>query len=198
MIHDQELPMFLWAKACNTTVYVQNRSPQRILGNKTPEEAFSGVKPEIGHLRIFGCPVYIHVPVENRIKLEPSRLKGIFVGYSKISKAYRIFIPAQQKTVVKRDVKFKENLASRSTQESSVVTEDEEQQAPKDEQQSTIQSSSEEEELAPSSLVRRPRWLLQTLRDVGEAPRSAVRKHRSSNYMALMSSIIDAGPSNFK
>jgi hypothetical protein len=30
------------------------------------------VKPEIGHLRIFGCLVYIHVPVEKRMKLEPS------------------------------------------------------------------------------------------------------------------------------
>jgi transposase InsO family protein len=60
MIHDQNLPMFLWAEASNTTVYVQNRSPHRILGDKTPEEAFTGVKPEVIHLRIFGCPVYIH------------------------------------------------------------------------------------------------------------------------------------------
>jgi hypothetical protein len=50
------------------------------LGDKTPEEAFSGVKPEIGHLRIFGCLVYIHVLVEKRMKLEPSRQKGIFLG----------------------------------------------------------------------------------------------------------------------
>jgi hypothetical protein len=27
MIHDQHLPMFLWAKASMTVVYVQNRSP---------------------------------------------------------------------------------------------------------------------------------------------------------------------------
>ena len=53
-------------------IYVQNMSPHRILGDKTPEEAFLGVKPKIGHLRIFGCPIYIHVPVEKRMKLEPS------------------------------------------------------------------------------------------------------------------------------
>jgi hypothetical protein len=47
--------MFLCAKACNTIVYVQNRSPHRILGDKTPKEAFTEVKPEIGHFRIFGC-----------------------------------------------------------------------------------------------------------------------------------------------
>ena len=54
----------------------------------TPEEAFIGEKPEIGHLRIFGCPVYIHVPRERRTKLEPSGKKGVFVGYSESAKAY--------------------------------------------------------------------------------------------------------------
>jgi hypothetical protein len=36
MLHDQDLPMFLWAEACNTTVYTQNRSPHKVLGSKTP------------------------------------------------------------------------------------------------------------------------------------------------------------------
>jgi transposase InsO family protein len=30
MLHDQDLPMFLWAEACNTTVYTQNRSPHKV------------------------------------------------------------------------------------------------------------------------------------------------------------------------
>ena len=64
------------------------------MGDKTPEKAFTGVKPKIGHLRIFGCPLYIHVPMEKRTKLEPLGEKGIFVGYSENSKAYRIFILA--------------------------------------------------------------------------------------------------------
>ena len=82
MIHDQDLPMHLWAEATGTTVYVQNRSPHRVLGNKTPEEMFSGEKPKVSHFRIFGCPVFIHVLKEKRTKLEPSGRKGIFVGYS--------------------------------------------------------------------------------------------------------------------
>jgi hypothetical protein len=72
MIHDQNLPMHLWAEASNTTVYVQNRSPHKILGNKTPEEVFTRKKLEVNHLRIFGFLVYIHVPKEKRTKLEPS------------------------------------------------------------------------------------------------------------------------------
>ena len=71
MIQDHDLSKHLWAEAARTTVYVQNKSPHRVLGNKTPEEMFSGEKPEVNHLRIFGCPVYIHVPKEKRSKLKP-------------------------------------------------------------------------------------------------------------------------------
>jgi len=62
MIHDLDLPMFLWVDACNTSIYIQNKCPRRILEDKTPEEAFTSVKPKASHFRIFGCPVYIHVP----------------------------------------------------------------------------------------------------------------------------------------
>jgi hypothetical protein len=63
MIHDQDLPVHLWAEAAKTTVYVQNISPHKVLKNKTPEEMFSGEKPEVNHIRIFGCPVFVHPKV---------------------------------------------------------------------------------------------------------------------------------------
>jgi hypothetical protein len=72
MIHEKDFPMILWEEACNTTIYVQNISHHMILGEKTPEESFSRVKLDIGHLSIFGCLVYIHVLLEKRTKLEPS------------------------------------------------------------------------------------------------------------------------------
>lgn len=59
------------------------------MGDKIPKEAFTGVKPEMSHLRIFGCPMYIHVPKEKRRKMEPSGKKGTFVGYNEISKAFK-------------------------------------------------------------------------------------------------------------
>ena len=39
MLHDQSLPFFLWVEACRTVVYLQNRSPHRVVGNKTPKES---------------------------------------------------------------------------------------------------------------------------------------------------------------
>lgn len=93
MIHDQDLPMNLWVEATRIAVYMQNKSPHRVLGNKTLEEMFLGEKPEVSHLWIFGCLVFIHLPKEKRMKLEPSGRKGIFVGYSESSKAFRVYIP---------------------------------------------------------------------------------------------------------
>lgn len=29
MMHNQDLPRFLWAEACNTTMYIQNKTPYR-------------------------------------------------------------------------------------------------------------------------------------------------------------------------
>jgi transposase InsO family protein len=108
MIHDQSLPLTLWEEACMIAVYVQNRSPHQILKNITPEESFTGMNSEIGHFRIFRCPVYLHVPKEKRSKLEPSGRKGTFVGYSESSKAYQIYIPGQRQIEVRRDVTFEE------------------------------------------------------------------------------------------
>ena len=45
MLHDQDLPMHIWEEDTRTAVYVQNRTPNRVLENKTPEEIFSGKKP---------------------------------------------------------------------------------------------------------------------------------------------------------
>ena len=92
----------------------------------TPEETFTGVKPEVGYLRIFGCPVYIHVPKEKRTKLKPSRKKGTFVGYSESSKAYRIYIPGSRQIEVSRDVTFEEEMAVRKGRGSDMEIDDEE------------------------------------------------------------------------
>ena len=93
MLHDQGLPMHLWAEACNTAVYVQNRCPRRVLGMSTPEEAFTGKKLDISHLKIFGSFVYIHVTKDARKKLEPTVEVGIFVGNTETLHNYHVYLP---------------------------------------------------------------------------------------------------------
>ena len=93
---------------------------------------FSGEKPEVSHLKIFGCPVYIHVSKEKRSKLEPSGRKGIFVGYSESSKAYKVYIPGFKQIETSRDVTFDEDITfSKSKQNHIDEVDDEEPKAPR-------------------------------------------------------------------
>lgn len=49
------------------------------------------------------------IPNELRTKLEPKSTRGIFMGYSQHSKAYRIWVNSSQKIVESRDVLFDES-----------------------------------------------------------------------------------------
>ena len=100
-MHDQGLPMHLWAEACNTTVYVKNRCPHRVLGMITPEEAFTGKNPDISHLKIFGSSIYIHVTKDDRKKLELTAEVGIFFRYTETPHNYRVYFLDSRMTVVR-------------------------------------------------------------------------------------------------
>jgi hypothetical protein len=134
--------MYLWGEETMMEIYVQNRSPYRILKDITPEETFSGKKPNVEHLRIFGCLVDIHIPKDKRKKLEPSEKKGIFVGYSESSGAYRIYIPEQHKVEISRDVTFNEKMAFNKSIEETI--EEEEYEEPKEESTCLPESQNEE------------------------------------------------------
>jgi hypothetical protein len=59
-----------------------NRTPTTIVHGMTPEEKFTGKKPDVSHLRVFGCIAYMHVLDEKRSKLDPKVENYIFIGYS--------------------------------------------------------------------------------------------------------------------
>ena len=109
MIHDQDIPMCLWEEARKTTIYVQNKLSHSALGFKTPEVMFSRKKLELTHLKIFGFPVFVHVPKEKRTKLDPLGKKGIFVGYCEVSKAFRIYILGYHHIEIIKDLTFDEH-----------------------------------------------------------------------------------------
>ena len=111
MLYDQGMPKFIWAEACNTAVYVQNRTPHQALGKITSEKVFTRKTPEVSHFRIFGSLAYCCIFEEKRKKLHQTAEKGYLVGYSENAKAYRIYLPGSRKVVVRRDVKFMEDRA---------------------------------------------------------------------------------------
>jgi transposase InsO family protein len=71
MLHAKSLPHRLWAEALNFTTYIQNTSPHRFVKDKTPYEAWSGLKLEVTHFRIFGSREWARIPSEKRKALDP-------------------------------------------------------------------------------------------------------------------------------
>jgi hypothetical protein len=82
MLNEKNLPNYFWAEAVATVVYIMNRTPTATIHGMTPEEKFTGKKPDVSHLRVFGYIAYVHVPDEKRSKLNRKADKCIFIGYS--------------------------------------------------------------------------------------------------------------------
>ncbi|MCO5614741.1 hypothetical protein L7F22_069025 [Adiantum nelumboides] len=110
MLAHASLSRSYWAEACDTTVYIQNRSPTHALQDMTPFQAYYGRKPTVSHFRVFGCSAFVHIPKEKRQKLDFKSRKLLFLGYSAESDAYRLYDPDTMTTTVSRDVVFDESF----------------------------------------------------------------------------------------
>jgi hypothetical protein len=74
----------------------------------TPFEAWVGEKPNVGHLRTFGCVAYAHVAKDERKKFDVKTRKCVFLGYGTKTKGYRLYDPKRAKVFFSRDVVFNE------------------------------------------------------------------------------------------
>ncbi|KAI5342698.1 hypothetical protein L3X38_010574 [Prunus dulcis] len=111
MMIEKGMPLEFWAKTVNTTVYVLNRSPTKALDKKTPFEAYSGRKPGLKHLRVFGSLCSAHVPNPQRQKLDLASNRCAFLGYGSCEKGYRLYNIATKKVIISSDVVFNEEAS---------------------------------------------------------------------------------------
>ncbi|KAJ9561670.1 hypothetical protein OSB04_006830 [Centaurea solstitialis] len=109
MLSEANLATQFWAEAVNTACYTQNRSLIVKRFRRTPYELFRNRKPSIEHLHIFGCVCYILNNKDNLGKFDSKSDDGIFLGYSSISKTYRVFNKRRQAIEETIHVKFDES-----------------------------------------------------------------------------------------
>lgn len=114
LLTNAHLPKSYWAEAIHTAAYLNNRSPTRSLAFKTPEEMWSNKKPNISHLKVFGCQAMIHLPKEKRKKWDCKSQKAIFIGYCDHTKGYRFIIPTSRTVIKSRDAVFLETTVERN------------------------------------------------------------------------------------
>lgn len=70
-----------WSWALLHSVYLKNRLPHMSTGT-TPYEAYTGIKPNINKLKVFGCPVIARLPGKHPAKLDVHAAMGIFLGFT--------------------------------------------------------------------------------------------------------------------
>lgn len=103
------VPNYMWGEAVRHSMYLINRAATRTLDAKTPYEVFKGSKPNIGHLRVFGCVGYARVEAPHRKKLDDRSRALVHLGTEPGSKAYRLFDPVSKRITVSRDIVFMED-----------------------------------------------------------------------------------------
>lgn len=103
-----DVPNWLWGEAVRHATYLINRLATRTLHQQVPYESYKGKKPNVDHLRVFGCICYVKVNIPHLKKLDDRTRMLVHLGTEPGSKAYRLLDPTSRKIVVSRDVVFDE------------------------------------------------------------------------------------------
>jgi hypothetical protein len=61
------------------TCYLINRSPRVALDGKFAEKVWTGNEVDYSSFRVFGCSAYVHIPSEERSKLDPKSRQCVFL-----------------------------------------------------------------------------------------------------------------------
>ncbi|GJY57386.1 retrovirus-related pol polyprotein from transposon TNT 1-94 [Tanacetum coccineum] len=89
------MPKEFWAKAVDCAVYLLNRCPSKSLENKTPQEAWNGLKPTVSYLLVFRSIAYVYISSQRQSKLNDISKKHVFVATTNNQKVISFIIRSQ-------------------------------------------------------------------------------------------------------
>ena len=105
MLSYSTLPPSFWGYALETANYVLNLVPSKAVSS-TPTELWTGHKPSLRHIRIWGSPAHVLNP--DAAKLEPRSEVCLFVGYPRGTKGGLYYSPKDRKVFVSAHARFLE------------------------------------------------------------------------------------------
>ena len=108
MLNEANLPVQFWFHAYVALLHVLNRTPTAPLPGKTPHEAWHTKKPDVSHLRVWGCLAYVHIQKDKRKSFGPHMEKCIFVGYPAGYKGWQFYNPVTKKFIISERAEFDE------------------------------------------------------------------------------------------
>ena len=122
MMSPTDLPFTYWGYALEIAAFTLNRVPSKAV-EKTPYEMWTGKRPSLSFLKIWGCEAYVKCQVSN--KMEPKSDKCPFVGYPKETEGYYFYNPIENKVFVAQNGVFLEReFISKGTSGSKVQLEE--------------------------------------------------------------------------
>ena len=108
MHYAADLPKFLWMESIQHAAWLKNRTTTYQLDGETPFEMLFGKKPDLSDLPEWGVKVW--VLKEERGKLDAKADGGQWVGYSRESKAHRIYWPGKQRVTNEHNISFNDTI----------------------------------------------------------------------------------------
>ncbi|KAC9145043.1 hypothetical protein E3N88_46293 [Mikania micrantha] len=109
ILKGMKMPQCFWAEAVRHSLYVLNRLPTKILKDHTPYELLKGRRPNLEHLRVFGCVGHVKRPLNQVKKLDDRSTPMVHLGIEPRTKGYRMLDVSKGSIVVSRDVTFEES-----------------------------------------------------------------------------------------
>lgn len=106
ILFGSSLPKGFWGLAVVSAAYLHNRTVNVNTVSKTLQEMFMKIKPQVDNLQVFGSWAFVHVPVEERKKLDHRAIKCRFVGYLAGSKGWRFWEPGSNTFVESAHAKW--------------------------------------------------------------------------------------------
>ena len=100
MISHSTMPKSLWGEALKTTTYILNRVPTKAIV-KILYELWTGKKPSLKHLHIWGCPAKARTSRPNEKKLDSRTVSYYFVRYFERSRGYKFHDPTTKSITTK-------------------------------------------------------------------------------------------------
>ena len=91
MLSNSGLSQGFWGEAVLTVCYILNRVPNK-RNPITPYELWTKKKPNLTHLRVWGCRAIVRLPEPKKRKLGERGVECIFLEYAHNSKAYRFMV----------------------------------------------------------------------------------------------------------
>ncbi|GJV48236.1 retrovirus-related pol polyprotein from transposon TNT 1-94 [Tanacetum coccineum] len=110
MLNSSVISKHFWTKAVRIACYTQNRSIIIKRHDKTPYEIFRERIHDINYFHVFGCPVFIHNHKDHLGKFDAKADDGYFLGYTFVSKAFRVFNTRRQQIEETYHVTFDESI----------------------------------------------------------------------------------------